>query len=387
MEHTHRVAEGAPWFFPLIATMGFVFLLLGTFYFFRHTVLPTDMNITLLLQEENQPSVDGHRHERTKLAKRKRRNLRMNFVVLGNENVGKTSFLKKLLGVPNKLEEPVVELGNRMEPVRMRKDHIVIDFIDTSEKPEFYADLKKSIVRADFIIVMYDVNEPLSRDAVGRKWLPLIRTCRDSANKKMPKLAILGNKVDSNLIDLSERDRDELKGLDKVNIALVGVCSCLTGRNIDRVFVFAHQVVLNPLEPLVDEKNPKKFSVKFLRVLSDIFHFFDKDNDELLNDSEFESLSNISWNEELKIEALAKLKEVLLKDSESNLAPNGTITYMGFCALMQRFIRNGRRDFVWDMIRDFGYDLKLNKTGYSRFEDDEDYLRKFGSSSIDLADI
>jgi hypothetical protein len=100
-------------------------------------------------------------------------------------------------------------------------------------------------------------------------------------------------------------------------------------------------------------------------VLSDIFHFFDKDNDEILNDSEFECLSNVSWNEELKIEALEKLKEVLRQDrylaiifilgvdsfiSESNLTQHG-ITYMGFCALMQRFIRNGRRDFVWDMVR------------------------------------
>jgi carbon starvation protein CstA len=47
MEHSHRVAEGAPWFFPLLATMGFVFLLLGTFYYFRASVLPVDMTIAL----------------------------------------------------------------------------------------------------------------------------------------------------------------------------------------------------------------------------------------------------------------------------------------------------------------------------------------------------
>jgi hypothetical protein len=45
--------------------------------------------------------------------------------------------------------------------------------------------LKKSIHKADFIIVMYDVNVPASRAAVGNKWLPLIRSCRDAAGKRM----------------------------------------------------------------------------------------------------------------------------------------------------------------------------------------------------------
>jgi len=320
------------------------------------------------LAEQIKKQLDDHKNKPTMAQKRKRADFHITLVVVGNENSGKTAFLKKLLGPPREGEEPEKEEFNRLLPIRMRKDNIIIDFVDTSCAESLEEELKENILKADFIFIVYDFTLSEGSKSVSKKWLPYIKKTVKRTKRAMPKIAIIANKCDSEEADLQPKEQEYLKNLDE-NVAFVAVCSCISGRNLDQSFEIAHLMIMNPIEPLVCNAG-KELTPKFIGVLTEIFEYFDRDSDGVLSDHEIKHLSQIVWNEPLANDTLLNIKDVLFKESELNILNEG-VSLKGFCALMHKYIIAGRRDIPWDMIRDFGFDNDLNYTLVSHIKNEE----------------
>jgi len=163
---------------------------------------------------------------------------------------------------------------------------------------------------------------------------------------------------------------------------------------VPEVFYFAQKAVLHPVDPLYDIES-QALTDRCVRALRRIFVLCDRDMDEALNEAElndfqvivrFRFFSNFlfcvlcfeyllfslcPFIESMQIYKQVRCFNVPLQSSEiagvksvvQQKVPEGVnsvgLTFPGFICVHNMFLRKGRPETLWAVLRNFGYDNNL----------------------------
>eukprot|EP01126_Amoeba_proteus_P024045 TRINITY_DN2415_c0_g2_i12.p1 TRINITY_DN2415_c0_g2~~TRINITY_DN2415_c0_g2_i12.p1 ORF type:complete len:439 (+),score=135.63 TRINITY_DN2415_c0_g2_i12:66-1382(+) len=314
-------------------------------------------------EKEEQPKP---KDEKPKTKKKRKFDLRMNIKIcfLGDDKVGKTSFIQKVLDELDKNKE----IPRMLEPVRLSKGNTTIDLIDTCNDSEFEEELKKNVSEANFIFILYDMKREETKISAKDRWLRLVQELRKD---QMPKLAIIAMKADTEEDELPQEQLKPIAEWCEQYIEFVIVCSSSTGKNVETGVMIARDMLVNPTDPLFVIKGSKEFSPAFLKAIEDIFHHFDSDGKGFLSEADVIKFRKMVWGDDPKPGEIQGLKKTLSEAGSENLTDSdngGGITSKGFTHLMRLFLV-GKIKELWCLLREFGYDNQLNLTLH-RYVDD-----------------
>ena len=96
-----------------------------------------------------------------------------------------------------------------------------------------------------------------------------------------------------------------------------------------------------------------------IKSLTRIFKLCDRDNDDLLNDVELNEFQLKCFGVHLNLTSLQEVKALLGNGCDDFLNGN-EITLSGFIHLHALFIRKGRQETIWTVLKKFGYDRNLS---------------------------
>ena len=116
--------------------------------------------------------------------------------------------------------------------------------------------------------------------------------------------------------------------------------------------------MLYPTGPVYDI-DEHKLTHQAIKSLTRIFKLCDRDNDGLLNDAELNEFQLKCFGVHLNLASLQEVKALLVNGREDYLNDND-ITSSGFIHLHALFIRKGRQETSWTVLKKFGYDRNLS---------------------------
>jgi GTPase SAR1 family protein/Ca2+-binding EF-hand superfamily protein len=141
-------------------------------------------------------------------------------------------------------------------------------------------------------------------------------------------------------------------------------CSAKRLLRVDDVFLKAQQAVLYPFVPPLYDLETGQLTVECKRALTRIFRMYDKDNDGLLSDAEWDRFQRETFHFAIVDHDLAAWKKVLTRnnpsESEEHVLQDDKFTVQGFLTMFDVFISQNRLDVVWQALRKFNYDDDLN---------------------------
>ena len=153
-------------------------------------------------------------------------------IILGNSAVGKTSFIIKYTEnkfTPEHISTLGVDIKKKEVKLKNGKD-IILKIFDTAGQERFKSVSNNFIKKADGIIIMYDITDRASFEAINN-W---IGTIRDNTSENVGKI-LVGNKC-----DLSDniREVNEEEGQNKANEYKIPFfeTSCKDGINVNEAF-------------------------------------------------------------------------------------------------------------------------------------------------------
>ncbi|XP_059480371.1 mitochondrial Rho GTPase isoform X1 [Neocloeon triangulifer] len=278
-----------------------------------------------------------------------RQNVRI--LLLGDRGVGKTSLILSLVSeefaedVPYKAEEITI-------PPDVTPEHIPTNIVDYSAAEQSEEQLIEEVNKADVICVVYSVEDDESLEQVRVHWLPLLRHCQPRTTRPV---ILVGNKAD--LIEYSTLQTSSPFMEDFPEIEAWLECSARSLFNISEMFYHAQKAVLHPVGPLYSLED-QELTFACEEALIRIFKICDLDNDDLLSDREFNAFQMHCFNEPLDPNTINGLKSII-DSSISNGLKYNSITKSGFLFLHCTFIRRGRSETTWTVLRKFGYDDSL----------------------------
>lgn len=306
-------------------------------------------------------------------------------LMLGEPGVGKTSLVLSLVSEQFiESDDPSFDLPSKLESITIPAEvtlekvpGIIIDYSSTEQSEE---DLNQEIERANVLVLVYAVNDETSKEKLKSYWMPKIQEVETKFNQevlnsssvssgfldpamttKRP-IIIVANKTDS----LNNRENlvnDQLVSrLIRANnqIETCIQCSAKTLKNVPEVFYYAQKSILYPTTPVYDDEK-KKLTEQCVKCLTRIFKICDHDNDGLLNDKELNDFQLKSFGVHLNTNSLQGVK-ALLQDNNTNAADNlinNEITLNGFIYMHTLFIKKGRHETTWTVLKKFGYDRNL----------------------------
>lgn len=281
-------------------------------------------------------------------------------VVVGDHSAGKTSLIKTLISeefdneVPPTL--PVVVIPPEVVPERVH-----VSIVDTSSKPADKAQLEGELLRADVIVLVYDVSKKDALQRVRSFWLHEF----DRLRLDVP-VILVGNKMDlrgGSAENPSYSLENEIMPImnEYKNLETCIEASSKQLFNVAEVFYFAQKAVLHPTAPIYDVKE-HRLKPLAVAALKRIFRLCDADHDGKLNDHELNEFQFKCFNVHLRNEELVGVKNVVRENARSGLDADGNLTFDGFLYLHTLFIIKGRAETCWTVFRRFGYDddLRLN---------------------------
>lgn len=291
-----------------------------------------------------------------------RKDLRI--VLVGDAAVGKSTLITTLIRdtyVPHVAAVlPPVTLPPEASPAG-----VTTTIADTSSAPDTRAQLEAELRRAHVICLVYAVDMPSSFERLGTFWLPYFR----SIGVNVP-VVLVGNKIDLRVADAPEDALEhDLAPLmaDFKEIESCIECSAKLALNVSEVFYFAHKAVLYPTAPLYDARG-HTLKTAATTALCRIFTLCDLDKDGFLNDAELNSFQRRCFGAPLQPQELSAIKEVITHGAhahdgeatdENPHLQQGAVTLAGFLYLNTLFIRRGRLETTWTILRAFGYGLDL----------------------------
>ena len=153
-------------------------------------------------------------------------------IILGNSAVGKTSFIIKYTEnkfTPEHISTLGVDIKKKEVKLKNGKDFLLKIF-DTAGEERFKSVSNNFIKKADGIIIMYDITDRASFEAINN-W---IGTIRDNTSENVSKI-LVGNKCD--LLD-NIREVNKEEGQNKANEYKIPFfeTSCKDGINVNEVF-------------------------------------------------------------------------------------------------------------------------------------------------------
>lgn len=277
-------------------------------------------------------------------------------LLVGDQGVGKTSLILSLVSeefpedVPPKAEEITI-------PADVTPEQVPTNIVDYSSTEQSEDTLSTEVQKAHVVCIVYSVEDDNTLDRITSYWLPFIRECVPTDQRKP--VVLVGNKTD--LVEFSTIDHVLTIMEDFPEVESCVECSAKTLHNISEMFYYAQKAVLHPTAPLyIMEEQDLTEPCK--KALIRIFKVCDIDGDGLLNDFELNHFQRRCFNAPLQPQVLDEVKAVLMKNIPDGIR-NDAVTLKGFLFLHCLFIQRGRNETTWAVLRRFGYNevLEMSK--------------------------
>ncbi|KAH1136415.1 hypothetical protein GYH30_026762 [Glycine max] len=134
-------------------------------------------------------------------------------------------------------------------------------------------------------------------------------------------------------------------------------CSAATLYQVPQVFYFAQKAVLHPVDPLFDYER-HALTDRCVRALRRIFVLCDHDMDGALNDEELNEFQVRCFNAPLQPFEVANIKTIVEQKVPEGVNSIG-LTFPGFIYVHNLFLKKGRTETLWAVLRKFEYDNDL----------------------------
>jgi Ras family protein T1 len=225
-------------------------------------------------------------------------------------------------------------------------------------------EIEESSVSQSIIASSISMNKDLN-DLANTSSNNNLSTTSKTISSKKP-IILVANKLDK--VNGAQLTRDPIISqliVSNSQIETCVQCSAKTLKNVPEVFYYAQKSVLYPTAPIYDIE-AKKLTSLALRSLTRIFKIVDQDNDGILNDNELNEFQLKCFGIRLNLSSLQEVKSLLLNNnqnsSENENLKNNEITLKGFLYLHTLFIKKGRHETTWTVLKKFGYDKNLSIT-------------------------
>ncbi|XP_004493665.1 mitochondrial Rho GTPase 2-like isoform X2 [Cicer arietinum] len=274
-------------------------------------------------------------------------------VVAGDRGTGKSSLIAAIASdsfsddVPSLL--PPTLLSADFFP-----DNVPLTIIDTSSSLEKQNKRNEELKGADVVVLTYACNDSQSFLRLSSYWFRELQ----SLEVKAP-VIVVGCKLDL-------RDESQQVSLERLMTQLlqerksVGTCiecSAATLYQVPEVFYFAQKAVLHPVDPLFDHES-QALTDQCVRALRRIFVLCDRDMDDALNDAELNDFQVRCFNAPLQPSEIEEVKTIVRQKVVEGINSHG-LTFPGFMCIHNMFLRKGRPEAFWSVLRNFGYDNDL----------------------------
>lgn len=274
-------------------------------------------------------------------------------LLLGEPSVGKTTLILSLVSeefspqVPARADEITI-------PADVTPERVPTEIVDFSFRTQTQDQLVDEIRRATVICLVYSLDNENSIHPIDGRWLPLIRSCFKATEARVP-VVLVGNKLDLVPSSKMEQVLPLMERYPEIETCIE--CSAKTMRNLSETFWFAQKAVLYPTVPLY-RADTKELTPECIRALTRIFRICDIDNDGYLSDKELEAFQERCFAIPLTAQSLHDVKQLVRNSTSGGVNLHG-ITLKGFLFLHLVFIRKGRHETTWAVLRQFGYDNQL----------------------------
>ncbi|CDI97957.1 mitochondrial Rho GTPase 1 [Echinococcus multilocularis] len=274
-------------------------------------------------------------------------------LLVGEPFVGKTTLILSLVSeefspkVPARSEEITI-------PASVTPERVPTEIVDFSSRVQTRDQLVTEIRQASVICLVYALNDDNFVQHLTVQWLPLIRSCFTESETKVP-VVLVGNKSD--LVENSKMEQvlPLMERFPEIETCIE--CSAKSLRNLSEAFWFAQKAVLYPTAPLYHAES-KELTPECVCALTRIFRICDVDNDGYLSDKELEAFQERCFAIPLTAQSLLDVKQLIRNSTPGGVTVSG-VTLKGFLFLHMIFIRKGRHETTWAVLRQFGYDNHL----------------------------
>ncbi|OIW05016.1 hypothetical protein TanjilG_06428 [Lupinus angustifolius] len=275
-------------------------------------------------------------------------------VVAGERGSGKSSLICAIASESFPHLVPHVLPPTHLPPDLFFPHHLPLTVIDTSSVLEKQGNRNDELKRADVVLLTYACNDPSSFTRLHSYWLPQLH----NLEVKAP-VIVVGCKLDL-------RDENQQVSLETIMpqllqhskyIATCIECSAYTLYQVPEVFYFAQKAVLHPLDPLFDHES-QALTDQCVRALRRIFVLCDRNMDDALDDTELNEFQVRCFGAPLQSSEIAGVKTLVQQKVPEGLNSNG-LTFPGFIYIHKIFLKKGRPETLWAVLRNFGYDNDL----------------------------
>ncbi|XP_004495205.1 mitochondrial Rho GTPase 2-like [Cicer arietinum] len=276
-------------------------------------------------------------------------------VVLGDMKTGKSTLIATMASdsyqnnVPSFLSP--LRLPNNSFP-----DSVSLVVIDTPSSERQLDMVTEELSRADAVIVTYDCNKPATFERVSTHWLPKLQRLEVKAP-----VIVVGCKLDlrdvSKEVNLESLTTNIMQQFREVVTCIE--CSAATLYQVPEVFYFAQKAALHPVDPLFDYET-NALTDRCVRALRRIFKLFDYNMDGTLFDQELNDFQVKCFGASLQRSDVTQIKKMVEQNVPEGVNSAG-LTFRGFVEIHNMFLKKGRTETFWEVLRKFGYgnDLKL----------------------------
>ncbi|KAH1227340.1 Mitochondrial Rho GTPase 2 [Glycine max] len=239
-------------------------------------------------------------------------------------------------------------------PRNLFPDSVPLTLIDTPSSLAKQGTRNEELKLADTVVLTYACDEPVSFERVTTYWLPELH----KLEVKAP-VIVVGCKLDlrdeNQLVSLESLTTHIMKQFTEVVTCVE--CSAATLYQVPQVFYFAQKAVLHPVDPLFDYER-HALTDRCVRALRRIFVLCDHDMDGALNDEELNEFQVRCFNAPLQQFEVANIKTIVEQKVPEGVNSIG-LTFPGFIYVHNLFLKKGRTETLWAVLRKFEYDNDL----------------------------
>ncbi|CAJ1905412.1 unnamed protein product, partial [Sphenostylis stenocarpa] len=274
-------------------------------------------------------------------------------VVTGDRATGKSSLIAAIATESFAESVPLVIPPTLLSP-DLYPDNVPLTVVDTPSSLDKQSKRNEELKRADVVVLTYACNDTMSFSRLSSYWLPELQ----KLEVKAP-VVVVGCKLDL-------RDESQQVSLERLMTQLLQQfkeivtcieCSAATQYQVPEVFYFAQKAVLHPVDPLYDIGS-QALTDRCVRALRRIFVLCDRDMDEALNEAELNEFQVRCFNASLQSSEIAGVKSVVQQKVPEGVNSLG-LTFPGFIFIHNMFLKKGRPETLWAVLRNFGYDNNL----------------------------
>ncbi|XP_054817296.1 mitochondrial Rho GTPase 2 isoform X2 [Prosopis cineraria] len=275
--------------------------------------------------------------------------------VIGDRGTGKSSLIAAAASESFPDAVPLV-LPPTLLPDDWFPDHVPLTIIDTSSSLEKRGKRNDELKRADVVILTYACDEPTTITRLSTYWIPEL----EELEVRAP-VIVVGCKLDlqdeNQQINLENLMTQLLQQYSEIVTCIE--CSAATLYQVPEVFYFAQKAVLHPVDPLFDHER-QALTDRCLRALRRIFVLCDRDMDGALNDAELNGFQVRCFDTPLQSAEIMEVRTLIQQQAPEGINRHG-LTFAGFTYIHNTFLKKGRPETIWAVLRKFGYnnDLKL----------------------------